>query len=95
MRDPERGRYHGQARRLAAVRAPHGLRIASITDLVRHRIHTERAVHRIAEAAIPTSFGEFRGIVFRSENDGLDHVALVKGTPGPTDPVLVRCIASA
>ena len=68
----------------------HGLRIASITDLVRHRIETERAVHCIAEAAIPTAFGEFRGVVFRCETDGLDHVALVKGSPGPSDPVLVR-----
>jgi 3,4-dihydroxy 2-butanone 4-phosphate synthase / GTP cyclohydrolase II len=68
----------------------HGLRIASIADLARHRLETDHSLRREAEATIPTAFGEFRGVVFRSELEGLDHVALIRGTPSPDQPVLVR-----
>jgi len=68
----------------------HSIKIASIADLIRHRLAAERVVHQVSEAAIPTSWGEFRAVVFHSDLDGLDHVALVRGRIRPEDPVLVR-----
>ena len=69
----------------------HGLRLISIADLIRYRLHTERFVRRQAEAALPSSFGQFRAIGYRNELDGSEHVAIVKGHPETASgPVLVR-----
>jgi 3,4-dihydroxy 2-butanone 4-phosphate synthase/GTP cyclohydrolase II len=69
----------------------HGLRLISIADLIRYRLATERFVRRMAEALLPSSFGDFRAIGYRNELDGSEHVALVKGTPEQASgPVLVR-----
>jgi 3,4-dihydroxy 2-butanone 4-phosphate synthase/GTP cyclohydrolase II len=76
---------------LAAYAARHGLRLINIADLIRYRLDTERFVLRQAEAALPSSFGQFRAIGYRNELDGSEHVAIVKGHPErATGPVLVR-----
>jgi 3,4-dihydroxy 2-butanone 4-phosphate synthase / GTP cyclohydrolase II len=75
---------------LRAFASQHGIKIASIADLIRHRLTIERIVHPVSEAVIPTAWGEFKGIVFHSELDGLDHVALVRGTVRAAVPTLVR-----
>ncbi|MFM8605577.1 MAG: bifunctional 3,4-dihydroxy-2-butanone-4-phosphate synthase/GTP cyclohydrolase II [Cyanobium sp.] len=69
----------------------HGLRLISIADLIRYRLETERFVRRQAEAALPSSFGQFRAIGYRNELDGSEHVAIIKGDPQrATAPLLVR-----
>ena len=69
----------------------HRLRLISIADLIRYRLETERFVRRQAEAALPSSFGQFRAIGYRNELDGSEHVAILKGDPGrAAAPLLVR-----
>lgn len=76
---------------LAAYASRHGLRLINIADLIGYRLDTERFVRRQAEAALPSSFGEFRAIGYRNELDGSEHVAIVKGHPDQASaPVLVR-----
>ena len=48
----------------------HGLKILTIKDLIRYRIRNERLIHRVADAGIPSAYGDFRAILY--END-LDH----------------------
>ena len=67
----------------------HGLVIISIADLIAYRRRWEKLVHRVTEARIPTAFGSFRAVAYES-HDGRTHVALVKGEPEGSDPVLVR-----
>ena len=71
----------------------HGLEMLTIADLIRHRMQHERHMHRVAEGMLPTRYGEFRMIVYRSEADEELHVALVRGDLTATeaaDPPLVR-----
>jgi 3,4-dihydroxy 2-butanone 4-phosphate synthase / GTP cyclohydrolase II len=57
----------------------HGLTLISIADLIAYRMRTERQVHRVAEARIPTRHGDFRAIGYCSDLDHRQHVALVAG----------------
>ncbi|MFQ5696958.1 MAG: bifunctional 3,4-dihydroxy-2-butanone-4-phosphate synthase/GTP cyclohydrolase II [Myxococcota bacterium] len=75
---------------LRAFAQKHGLRILSIADLIKYRLHTESLVHRAAESNLPSEFGDFRTIVFKNEIDHIDHVALIRGTVQPDEPTLVR-----
>ena len=68
----------------------HGLLLISIADLIRHRRRNEALVHRVASATMPTAHGDFRAVGFRSEIDGIDHIALVRGDIGDGEEVLVR-----
>lgn len=68
----------------------HGLLIVSIADLVAHRRTTESIVERIVETTIPTPYGEWRAVGYRSSVDDEQHVALILGTPRDQDDVLVR-----
>jgi 3,4-dihydroxy 2-butanone 4-phosphate synthase/GTP cyclohydrolase II len=74
----------------------HELALISIADLIAWRRRHEKQVQRVAEARIPTPYGEFRAVGFESLFDGIEHVALVRGDlgiPGSTDrgeEVLVR-----
>ncbi len=70
--------------------ARHQLKIVTIADLVAYRMRTEMLVRRAAETRLPTTFGEFRAIVYENEVDRAQHVALVMGTINPSGPVLVR-----
>ena len=68
----------------------HGLCMISIADLIRYRRQHEVQVMRVAETKLPTEFGEFRAVGYRSEVDGTDHMALVMGDIGDGDQVVVR-----
>jgi len=68
----------------------HGLAMISIADLIRHRRRTERQVVRVAEALLPTAFGDFRAVGYRGVLDGVEHIALVRGEIGDGESVLVR-----
>jgi 3,4-dihydroxy 2-butanone 4-phosphate synthase/GTP cyclohydrolase II len=68
----------------------HGLMLVSIADLIRYRRRNENFVQRVASALLPTAFGDFTAVGFRSEIDGTDHIALVRGDIGDGTDVLVR-----
>jgi 3,4-dihydroxy 2-butanone 4-phosphate synthase / GTP cyclohydrolase II len=67
-----------------------GLTFVTVAQLVAHRLQTEQLVHRVAEARIPTDFGEFTIIGYRNDVDRAEHVALVYGEVAGQPDVLVR-----
>ncbi|MFC1961460.1 bifunctional 3,4-dihydroxy-2-butanone-4-phosphate synthase/GTP cyclohydrolase II [Chloroflexota bacterium] len=64
--------------------------IVTITDLIAYRYRHEKLVHRVAEARMPTPYGEFSIIAYKSDTDPDEHLALVKGDIATDEPVLVR-----
>jgi 3,4-dihydroxy 2-butanone 4-phosphate synthase / GTP cyclohydrolase II len=75
---------------LVVFAATHGLKLISIADLIEYRRRHETLVSKVAEATIPTPFGEFRSIAYESSVDGRTHVALVRGDIGDGADVLTR-----
>jgi 3,4-dihydroxy 2-butanone 4-phosphate synthase/GTP cyclohydrolase II len=67
-----------------------GIKIVSIAELITYRRRNEKLVERVAEAKMPTRYGEFVVIAYRSKVDTDEHVALVKGDISGDEPVLVR-----
>ena len=71
--------------------AEHNLKMLTVAELIRYRMHHERYVHRVGEALVPTRQGDFRMVAYQTEVDGDSHVALVKGDiENAADPVMVR-----
>lgn len=70
------------------------LKIITIKDLIAYRLREESLVERGEEVAMPTDHGTFRLIPFRQKSNGLEHVALFKGTWEPGEPILVRVHSS-
>ena len=75
---------------LKAFVARHDLTLITVADLIRYRMQTERLVRRIAAPLLPTAFGEFRVVAFKSDVTHEEHVALVAGEIREDEPVLVR-----
>lgn len=69
-----------------------GLTFITVADLVAHRLSTERLVHRVAEARLPTEVGDrdWRIYAYRNDVDDREHVAISYGDLAGADPVLVR-----
>ncbi|MGV1004013.1 MAG: bifunctional 3,4-dihydroxy-2-butanone-4-phosphate synthase/GTP cyclohydrolase II [Candidatus Nanopelagicales bacterium] len=83
----------GSMMRAAQCRAfadEHGLAMISIADLIRYRRGHETVVERVAATVLPTQWGEFTAIGYRSTIDAVEHVALVAGDIGDGQDVLVR-----
>ncbi|MBL7980707.1 MAG: bifunctional 3,4-dihydroxy-2-butanone-4-phosphate synthase/GTP cyclohydrolase II [Flavobacteriales bacterium] len=70
------------------------LKLVSIEDLVAYRMRTERLVERQVDVQLPTVRGDFQLIAYRQTTTGEEHMALVKGTWDPKEPVLVRVHSS-
>ncbi len=68
----------------------HGLKMITVADLIKYRRRTEKLVRRVAEAKLPSKYGDFRAIGYESLVDGEQHVALVKGDVDGAENVLVR-----
>jgi len=68
----------------------HHIKILTVADLIRYRMQHERYVRRVAEATLPTRFGEFKMIAYSSDVDHDQHIALVRGNLEGTPPALVR-----
>jgi len=68
----------------------HDVKIVSVEDLISYRRRHERLIERVAEARVPTEYGEFTAVSFSSVVDVQEHVAFVKGDVSQNDPVLVR-----
>jgi len=68
----------------------HGLKMATVADIIAYRMRNESFVHKEAETILPTSFGEFRAVAFTNELDNSEHLALIKGEIEPDRDILVR-----
>ncbi|ONI00377.1 hypothetical protein PRUPE_6G085600 [Prunus persica] len=68
----------------------HSIPIVSITDLIRYRRKREKLVERKAVSRLPTKWGLFQAYCYNSKLDGTEHVAVVKGSIGNGEDVLVR-----
>jgi 3,4-dihydroxy 2-butanone 4-phosphate synthase / GTP cyclohydrolase II len=76
---------------LQAFAEEFGLKIVTISDLIKYRLNKESLVRRIVTATIPTKYGGvFTAIAYENDVDPYHHIALVKGEIGPEDTVLVR-----
>lgn len=79
---------------LRAMADEHGLKLISIHDLIAYRLKQESIVEKGVEVNMPTEHGMFRLIPFRQKSNGLEHVALFKGTWNEDEPILVRVHSS-
>lgn len=70
------------------------MKIISIKDLIAYRLRMESIVDKGVEVDMPTEHGHFRLIPFRQKSNGMEHVALIKGTWEQDEPVLVRVHSS-
>ena len=68
----------------------HGLKILSIAQIIAHRRRHEQLIERVAETRLPTRYGEFRAIAYRSFLDNGEHIALTIGNWTEQEPVMVR-----
>ncbi|MDX9790093.1 MAG: bifunctional 3,4-dihydroxy-2-butanone-4-phosphate synthase/GTP cyclohydrolase II [Candidatus Kapabacteria bacterium] len=68
----------------------HNLKIITIKDLIAYRLKRETIVENVAQANLPTEYGNFNIKVFANKIDGLEHVALYLGEISDTEPTLVR-----
>ena len=75
---------------LEVVAAEHNLPIVSIADIIAFRLHRESFVQRVVETQLPTPWGEFKCIAYRSVVDPAEHIALTLGTITPDEPTIVR-----
>ena len=68
----------------------HGVRMITVADLIAYRMRNERLVHRVAQPSLPTIYGDFRLVAYRSGIERKTHLALVLGEVKTEDRVLVR-----
>jgi len=79
---------------LLEVSKKFGIKIISIKDLIAYRLQQESIVEKGVEVDMPTEYGHFRLIPFRQLSNGMEHVAMIKGTWEPDEPILVRVHSS-
>ena len=79
---------------LKILAAEYGLKIISISDLIKYRLKQESLVEQGEEVDMPTKYGHFRLIPFRQKSTGLEHIALIKGEWKEDEPILVRVHSS-
>ncbi len=87
----------GSMARLPQLRAKAtewGLKLITISDLIKYRIENESLVEQGVEVDMPTEYGHFKLIPFREKNSGLEHIAIIKGEITPDTPTLVRVHSS-
>ncbi|HIN77673.1 MAG TPA: bifunctional 3,4-dihydroxy-2-butanone-4-phosphate synthase/GTP cyclohydrolase II [Gemmatimonadetes bacterium] len=68
----------------------HGLRFITVAQMVAYRLTKTRIIQRVAEAELPTKYGEFHVIAYESMLDGREHLAITRGDPSGKSSVLVR-----
>ncbi len=71
-----------------------GLKLISIRDLISYRLQNDNLLEKGEEVDMPTAYGHFRLVPFRQKDNGLEHIALIKGDVADGDPVLVRVHSS-
>jgi 3,4-dihydroxy 2-butanone 4-phosphate synthase/GTP cyclohydrolase II len=72
------------------------MKLISIKDLIEYRLQTDSLIEKVVEVDMPTKYGHFRLLVFRERNNpqGLEHLALIKGSWEKDEPILVRVHSS-
>jgi 3,4-dihydroxy 2-butanone 4-phosphate synthase / GTP cyclohydrolase II len=75
---------------LLEMAAQFGFKVISVAELIAYRSRNEKLVHRVAEAKLPTKFGEFTAIAYKSDVDPAEHLALIAGDVTTPEAVLVR-----
>src|ERR1700760_2848092 len=70
------------------------LKIISIKDLIEYRLKTDSLIEEVVRVDMPTKYGDFKLIAFREKNTNNEHLALIKGSWQPGEPVLVRVHSS-
>jgi 3,4-dihydroxy 2-butanone 4-phosphate synthase/GTP cyclohydrolase II len=75
---------------LEAMAEEYKFKIISIAELIAYRRRHEKLIQRVAEAKLPTRYGEFSVIAYKSTVDTDEHVALVMGEITSTSPILAR-----
>ncbi len=73
---------------LAKFCREHGLKLLTVAELIRYRMKNERYVRRVAETTLPTRYGDFRMIVYASDVDSEQHIALVRGDLADGQPLV-------
>lgn len=89
----------GEMARLTDLREfadEHNLKLISVADLIKYRLITEcdSVIEKGVEVHMPTEFGDFHLVPFRQKSNGLEHIALIKGTWEKDEPILVRVHSS-
>jgi 3,4-dihydroxy 2-butanone 4-phosphate synthase/GTP cyclohydrolase II len=79
---------------LLAMAKEFDMKIVSIKDLIAYRLDAETLIKKEVSVKLPTEWGEFEMIAYTQVNTGENHVALVKGSWEPDEPVLVRVHSS-
>lgn len=79
---------------LVKIAEKFNLKIVTIKDLIAYRLKSESILIKGVEVNLPTAFGDFKLTPFIQKSNGLEHVALTKGTWTKDDPVLVRVHSS-
>ena len=79
---------------LIEVAKKFNIKIITIRDLIAYRLRSERTIERGEEVKMPTKYGDFRLIPFRQTDNGLEHVALIRGEWEQGEPILVRVHSS-
>jgi len=75
---------------LERMAAEHGIKIVSVAQIIAYRRLHEKLIQRVAEASLPTRYGDFLAIAYKSAIDPDEHVALTRGELDGERPVLVR-----
>lgn len=75
---------------LEEISRKHNIPVVSIADIIAYRMSHEKLIERLVETRLPTRYGEFKAIAYKSLVDPDEHVALIKGDIDGSTPVLVR-----
>ncbi len=75
---------------LGVMAEKYGIKIVSVTDLIAYRCRHEKLVHQVAEAKLPTKYGRFTALAYKSDIDPDEQLALVMGDVSAEESVLVR-----
>lgn len=70
------------------------MKLVSIKDLIAYRIAKESLIEKVTDVDMPTNYGSFKLAAYKQTSTGDVHMALIKGTWEPDEPILVRVHSS-
>lgn len=75
---------------LVAFAREHDIKVVTVNDVIAHRLRTDTLIERVTQAGLPSRFGEFTAVAYRTLVDTREHIAFVLGDITTPEPVLVR-----
>ncbi len=75
---------------LEEISKQHDIPVVSVADIISYRMSHEKLIERLVETRLPTRWGEFKAVAYKSKVDPDEHVALIKGDIDESTPALVR-----